>query len=254
MGAYSDMDVAIAGLIADVGDVRRVESWSAAEQIAFGAPLFAYAGGDTNSEKKVYNLKSDVAKIVWDADFVTSNTIDITVNGVAASQVTFTTDHDTTMGLVLAAVTALSGVDASLDASDANNRTLYIRTVGLDCTATEAVAAGASQADGTITAQTDQVFVGIAAFVQKNTETAGQSRYETDEAVSALYRGIIWSNSGVAVNSETTAYLALSTALWSATSTDLDVDAKYRSSTTAAGLVKVEVEGQKKPFSVITWT
>lgn len=253
MSAYNDMDVAVAGLLADSGN-RRVESWAAAEQIAFGAPLFAYQGGDSESEKKVYNLKSDVAKIVWDADFVTSNTIDLKVNGTSITQVTFATDHDTTITAVRDAITALSGVEAALDPDDSNNRTIYVRTEGTDCAVTEVtVASGASQASETITAQTSQVFVGIAMFVQKNTATANQSRYETNETVSSLYEGIIWGNAGAAVNSEDDAYIALSTGLFSATTTDLSTNCKFRSTTTAAGLVKIEVNGQKKPYSKITW-
>jgi hypothetical protein len=252
MSAYNDMTVAIAGLKADSGS-SRVESWAAAEQIAFGKPCFAYQGGDVDSEKKVYNLINDVSKIVFDGDFVTSNSITITVNGAAAAAVTFDNDHDDTADLVVAAVSALTGVECALDPADTNNRTFLIRTIGTACVASEAITGGSGQVTGTVTNQTSMVFVGISLHTQKNTNVVNQSRYETNEAVSVLYKGIVWASTGAAVNSEDDAYLSLSTGLFTATTTDMDLDCKFRSTTSGAGLVKIEVNGQVKPFTKVTW-
>jgi uncharacterized protein YaiE (UPF0345 family) len=104
------------------------------------------------------------SKVVWDADFVTSNTIDVSVGGVSATQVTFATSHANTMTLVIAAVEAIANISCELDATDANGRTILITKDGRNTaigTVVEAVAAGAGQADGTITYDEDWYTIGV---------------------------------------------------------------------------------------------
>ncbi|MCK5609867.1 hypothetical protein KAR91_48795 [Candidatus Pacearchaeota archaeon] len=89
--------------------------------------------------------------LFFDADLITSNTIDMTVNGAAITQVTFATDHATTMALIIAQILLNANVAyAILDPTDTNNRTIIVTAVlGVDLLiAGITVAAGASQATG----------------------------------------------------------------------------------------------------------
>jgi len=136
---------------------RNIISRAAEEDLPYG---YAVAYG-TDKEKQCTNLYKERATLVFNADFVASNTINLKINGVSISQVTFTTDHDTTAGLVASAIDALSGVTCILDPSDANNRTFLITVSGADASVTDVVvAAGASQAVGTTTYSTIQTFAG----------------------------------------------------------------------------------------------
>lgn len=90
-------------------------------------------------------------KIVWDADFITGNLIDITVDGEAVTQVPFNTNQATTMDDIKTQIeTDITGANCVIDSSDALNRTIYVDIAGKYTVLTEAVTGGASQADGTI--------------------------------------------------------------------------------------------------------
>jgi len=94
---------------------------------------------------------TDAAKLVFDADFVTGNTIDGKVNTVAWAQVPFNTDHDTTASDLETAIGALAGVTCTLDAGDPTNRTFDISVSGSELVITDVVVAGgASQAGSTV--------------------------------------------------------------------------------------------------------
>jgi len=265
MAEYGEREVFIPGMISDLGGYPLNTSRCAKQDIKFGYPVMGYLGDYTSA----YNYKNDTAKIVWDGDFVTSNTIDITVNGVAADTVTFDTSHDDTMDLVLAAVTALTvadpvlgtvNINASLDSTDTNNRTLLIHGEGLELTVTENVLLGAGQASGTITYSSDQVFLGIATFRQKEPSTItglDKAKWNIDEVVSVAERHRIWgvtagsplSGGKVYINSDgkfATSGTEVTTAQYignKETNADLSVDG-----------APIDVHGSVKLNAVITWS
>lgn len=191
MTAYNNIDEAIAGL--KYGLDSKTETFRAIEAVEFGKPVFGHKDDPLNGS----TLYRDVGKIVFDADFVTSNTIDITVNTVAAAQVTFTTDHDTTAALVVAAVAALTGVECVLDPADATNRTFLIRAKRTEVVVTEDVQAGAGQAAGTITYDTSMIYLGIAQFTQK--EASSTAEYVADEPMNVMVLGTIYGSVTVAI-------------------------------------------------------
>lgn len=257
MPQYGNMDEAILGLKADNGSVTRVESWAAQEDIAFGSTVFSYLG----EQEKAWGYHNDTAKIVFDADFVTGNLIDGTVNTVAWTQVPFDTDHDTTMDNLVTAITALAGVEAALDSGDANNRTVFIRTMGLDNTTTVTVTGGASQPGDTITYQSDQVFIGVALNVAKNTEVVNDCKYYQNETASVMNIGIIWAALNGTANNNDIAYIVSSgTPAGKFDDTaGLTVDCIFKSNnytnpTTSDVMAKVQVKGSKKLNAEIAWT
>lgn len=252
MGAYNNLDTAIAGLKIGVGFADRVETFKAAEVIAFGSPVFVYEGDELNG----YNVKQDVSTITLDADLVTSNVITtiLTIDGVAQSAVasTFDTDHDTTMDNHEAALeAAFSGLAVTLtDATNNRQFTLTYKGVNMSLV-TSVVTLGASQAGVTIAYTNGQVFAGVALFSQKGyVDNVGQ--YNQYDAMNVLSRGQLYVNTGGAVNANTDAYV-----VWDGTSANQKkfsgtasgnyvTNCKFRSTLAAAGLALLEVNGQNK--------
>lgn len=238
-----EMDVAFAGMTADSYLNRNVISRAVQyAAIAFGLGL-VYGADKT---KQVALPFKDTATLVFDADFVTSNTIDLDVNGVSITQVTFTTDHDTTAGLLVAAIEALTGVTCVLDTGDVNNRTFIITAVGTDIVVDNVVvAAGASQAGSTVTYASVGVFAGIAGHEHRQADSDGVANYPVGSAVNCINEGKVYVDATVAVSYDDTAYVIAGGAnkgKWTNVSTgNIATGGKFKSDTTAAGVVIVKI-------------
>lgn len=234
-----DQSVSFAGMKADAR-FDEVISRTADNDIPFGSAVGAEAG-------EVYRCRvftKDNCSLLYDADFVTSNKINGTVNGVAWTEVDFTTDHDTTAGLVRDAINALAGVTCILDTGDANNRTFLIEMEdGSVITVTTVVTGGASQATGTPTYSSDDVFRGIALAQHKEQTLAGITKYTDKETVSVLKKGTAWVPVSVAVTADDTAYALVDGTgkFTNASSGNTVTGGKFRSSTSGAGLAKLDI-------------
>lgn len=161
MGAYGFPD---AGLLGQTMSSEYVTGGltAAVDTIKPGDLIFAYKG-----ETKAYKYLADTAKAVFSADLVASNVINGTVNGVAIAPVTFATSHANTMTLLINAVKALTGVEAVLDSTDANGRTLLIRTKGATSTVLFTVTLGGSQATASYTYASGALFRGVAKYATR---------------------------------------------------------------------------------------
>jgi len=97
----------------------------------------------------VYKTPEQVSTITFDADIVTSNTVDMDVDGVAMTQVTFSSSHATTMGLI--ATQLVTDFPLVIDTAVVDGRTIEIIAIdGEEIAITDiVVAAGGSQAGGT---------------------------------------------------------------------------------------------------------
>lgn len=97
----------------------------------------------------VYKTPEQVSTITFDADLVTSNTIDMDVNAVALTQETFASDHATTMANIAAQL--VTDFPLLIDTAVVDARTIEIIAIdGEEIAITDiVVAAGASQAGGT---------------------------------------------------------------------------------------------------------
>jgi hypothetical protein len=233
------MDARLAGLLIGTPNIRRIESWRAeeADGIAYGLPVFGYRGRGRDA----YRFHLDRGKIVFDADFVASNSIVLTIQGVALDPVVYAVSHDNTMDLLVAAVEA-AGYEAALDSGDVNNRTLFITTIGQTAVVAEAVTGGGSQPDGTITYDSDPdlVFIGVSVFDQKEYNEA--SVYAQNEPMSVLAEGLITVEAGETIEENTVAYIRTADGLFG--TSGFLTDSRFRSSRTGAGLVDLEVRGQ----------
>lgn len=231
MGAYDTMDEAIDGLKSDLNS--RVESWSANEEINFGEGLFALPG----EEIKCSPFYNDTGALVFSADLITLNSTIVTVNGVAATAVVFDTDHDTTMDLLVVAINALAGVEAVLSTTDANNRTILIRTQYATAVTSAVVTAGGSQATASATYASSMVFIGIALFTQKE-----NGLYAEDDAVNVLTEGKVWMTVSGAVVANLPAYISASG--WNASS-GFDTGCIFRTNAANAARALIEVKEPK---------
>jgi len=214
MPQYANIDPKIAGL--KQGLDSRVESKIVAELLGidFGLPVFGNEGVDD----LIYLYHNDRSQLAFDADFVTANSIVITVNGTAVTAVPFNTDHDTTMNDVIAQIEAdITGSSVALDATDGTNRTIFIDINGVEVIVTEAITGGGSQATGTATISSRQVFKGYSLFTQKesaektdldgNVIDAADAKYLLKDAANVLIDGWVTVTMFEAVNSGVAAYV-----------------------------------------------
>jgi len=134
--------------------------------------------------------------VVLDADLVTSNSIAVSVNGVALTPIVFAVDHDTTMLAIATAIALQPNIDTAV-VSDANNRTItVIADQGQVATVDSfVVTLGASQAGAVITNGTQDSFYGVALRTQNKENlnnasgTTGPAPYNEGDAVSMLRQG-----------------------------------------------------------------
>lgn len=120
----------------------------------------------SESHKLFQEFEVDALKgtITFGGDLVTSNVINGKINGVAITAVTFTTDHDNTMDLLVAELESHPAV-ASASLTDAvNNRQVTIVATDPDnvfVLSDWAVTGGAGQASTTTATDTNNVYVGL---------------------------------------------------------------------------------------------
>ena len=232
MSEYGTLDKALPGLLYGIeSDVR---SGAANAAIDFGAPVFIDVGEDV----KVRPFVKDETIVTYDADFVASNSIAASVNGVAITPVVYATSHAATFAALVAALDALSGVD--IVSSNATTRVIRLRTKGTTLTFTSTVTLGASQAVATQQASTSYLFGGVALRTAKNL-VSGVARYEAKDPVNVLQEGTVWVTTADAVSSQKAVYLTSAGAWTDEVTGNILTPYTFRTSTTGAGLAVIEV-------------
>lgn len=215
MSAYGNIDSKMAGL--KQGFDSRVESKRAYETdgLLYGYPAFGYEGND----KDAFLYHNNRAQIVWDADFVTGNSIVVTVDGTAVTAVPFNSTQAQTITDLVAQIEAdITGASAEATDVSGDNRTITITIEDDDDrVVTEAVTGGASQASGTITYDSTQIFLGMVLLTQKesaqkvdadgNVLEAAVDYYEQKDAANVMIDGWITAVTGAAVSSGKAAYV-----------------------------------------------
>jgi uncharacterized metal-binding protein len=229
------MGEAFAGMKVD-SRFDHVETGQAQGAIPFGYPVGAEAGNTT----QVSVMTKDIATLLYDADFVSLNVINGTVNGVAWAPVTFDTDQATTLAALIAAIDAMTGVSAVAGAA----RTVVIEMDDSSTiTVTTVVTLGASQATGTPTYSADNVFRGIALH-ENVVPVAGVAQYVNTASVSVLRQGAAWVECSVAVTADEDAYVDIAAAtakFTNVSSGNIATGGKFRSTLAAAGIAKLEI-------------
>lgn len=226
MTAYGNQDSAIAGgkVFGDSEVVTRL----AGGIIDFGKPVVQYAG----DSDKCYQYLLDKSVATFAADFVASNSIALTVNGLTAT-VAFDTDQATTKAALVAAVDALAGVTCTAGAG----RAINIITEGAVCTASVVITGGVSQTTMSQVLSCSGSLFGVALRTQKL-----DGQYNAQDAVNVLREGEIWVLTNDTVVANTAAYLVAATGVWTDESSgNVSTGYYFRSSTSGAALARLEV-------------
>jgi hypothetical protein len=181
------LDVGQKGQVATLED-SNIKTRNAEQAIEFGR---AVVKGITPGVD-VKNIFKSKASLTFDADFVTGNTIDLNVNGVAISQVTFATSHAATFAAVIAAIDALTGISAV--AGTGREILITVDNAASNITISDVVVAGgASQAGSTTVYSSVDTFEGIAALRHgQPTTIGGDDKYQINDAVNVLTKGVIF--------------------------------------------------------------
>ena len=185
---YQDyLDIGQKGQIATLED-SNIKTRNAEQAIEFGKAIVK----GTKSSVDVKNIFKSKVSLTFDADFVTGNTINLKVNGVAISQVTFATLHVATFTSVIASIDALTGISAV--AGTGREIIITVDNAISNITISDiVVAGGSSQAGSTTVYSSVDTFEGIAALRHGQPATiGGDDKYEINDAVNVLTKGVIY--------------------------------------------------------------
>jgi len=204
----TEMVVASEGLLADSGFVN-VLSPRAFDEIPIGRGVAKVTGVDYQVRLPEQNLST----IVLSADLVTSNSIAVSVNGVALTPIVFDNSHLDTMNLIAAAIELEPGI-ASAVVGGANDRTITVISDNGETSTINSfvVTLGASQATATITNTTSDTLYGLALRIQNKMNlysqagSDGASPYYEGDCVSMLTKGRAYVKVEDVVNSDDAVY------------------------------------------------
>ena len=121
--------------------------------------------------------------IDFDADFVTSNNVDLDIDGVAVTTTPFNTDHTTTLSDLASNIQSHASVSACT-VTGARQVTVTAQTAGVPITISDiAVTGGASQAVGTSAVSVANVGIqeDLTAIVENDNDWYGLVLQETDQ-------------------------------------------------------------------------
>lgn len=225
---YGNMTPALAGMKDGLGG--KVESWVASTEVAFGAPVWGYVGDEKIAGASV----KDSAVLTFSGNLVTGNKVVVTVNGKAATEVTYVTSHAKTMSALADAIKLLDlpSIEADVDASD--GKKLNLRTKGVAIEASAVVTEGDSQVTATAVTSTSQVFLGVALRTAKEGE-----KYAEGEAMNVMTHGRLWAKATGAVQANTKAYINAGLDGFAASGTA--INGRFKSN--GEGLAILEVNG-----------
>lgn len=178
--------IGMVGMFADSGE-REVLSFNAEEIIPLGV---AVVRGATDTTCRLPSR--NVATVLFDADFVASNVINMSVNGVAISPVTYASSHAATFAALIVAISALANVTAVAG----TGRAIVISTDDKTAITVSGVVVtlGGSQAGSTTTYSTTDIFLGVSCQEHTVTQTylTGVVQYAVGATVPVLSRGRVY--------------------------------------------------------------
>jgi len=181
------LDVGQKGQVATLED-SNIKTRNAEQAIEFGRAVVKGITGGVD----VKNIFKSKASLTFDANFVTGNTIDLKVNGVAISQITFASSHATTFAALIAAVDALTGISAV--AGTGREILITVDNAVSNITISDVVVVGgSSQAGSTIAYSSVDTFEGIAILRHgQPTTIGGDDKYQINDSVNVLTKGVVF--------------------------------------------------------------
>lgn len=183
----NELDAAVVGQIATLQDWN-IKSRNAQQAVKFGRAVVIGAAGGTD----VKNIFKSKVSVTYSVDFVASNSIPMSVNGVAITPVVYATSHAATFAALIAAIDALDGVSCVAG----TGREILITVDGATDNITvsnNTVTGGAGQPTLTIAYTSVDVFEGVA--VLRHGQPAiigGDDQYQINDVVNVLTKGVVW--------------------------------------------------------------
>ena len=239
MGAYGDMNEAVAGLLFGINS-EMVESVAAKEEIQAGAPVMGYPG----EENTGYNVHKDQVTLTLSADLIASNVYTVTINGTEIAE-TYATSHAATMAALIEAINTDADMLAAgiVAAAGSTNRIIVLKAKGIDLTVTGAVTLGATQASVTVATTTWSKFLGVAVF-GSTSGIAGDAAYQIGDTVAVLAKGQIWVPCADDMTDKSAAYIDVANKRFYATNSGYDCGCVFRSNE-SGNLALLEIRGLK---------
>lgn len=182
----TNLDVAQAGQVATL-EATNIKSRKAQDLIGFGRAVFTglIPGVD------VINPAVDIVTLAFYGVFVTDNVINMKVNGVAIAPVTFSVDAATTKALLIAAIDAIDGINATDDSADS----ILIKSseLGNVLVTDILVTLGATQTGHTIYYSSSAVFEGVSILRHgQPIAIGGDDAYQINDSINVLTKGVVW--------------------------------------------------------------
>jgi len=249
--AYSqEMSEAFAGLLTD-SRFHEIESMIALEAISFG---FGVCASQANPTSSVKLPDTNNVVITDDAGTYTAGDIVATVNGTDVTE-SFDTDKNTTLTALAASIAALATVSTATYVAGSHTITVVAANdVDLTITVDVTGITGDMTISSIVGTCTDLVRgLAVHSHIANNVlPTAGSSSftsvaYQANDAVSVLRKGQLWVEVADAVVADSAVYLITAGAnkgklTDSSSSPNILVpSAVFRSTTTAAGIAKVDI-------------
>ncbi len=236
----NDMNKGYPGLIGSLVN-STIRTKAAQHDIGFG--MGVVSGSD--ADKQIRVPINDTGTLLFDADFVTDNVINLTVNGVAIVPVTFATSHAATLTLLTAAIALLTGINAV----ELGARSVTISGSDIDIVVTNIIiTAGSSQAGGVFSQLYSSIFRGFTVHTHKQANlTHDTAVYSDKEAVNYMTKGDILVPTSKAVSQDESVYIVVGgTDAGKATNEavsgkNVATNAKFLTTITGAGLTEIEL-------------
>ena len=200
------MNVGSAGELYDIGFNNVLTPVSAIEQIPIGLGVAKVIGSDYQVRLPHVNISTNVVSTA----LITGNSTVATVNGIALAPVVYATSNAATLAAIAAAIAAQPNVASAV--SDGTSTITVTAAQGFAVTVSLVTTLGASQPTWTTTASTQDVFYGVALYIQNKMNLLGPqgsnggAPYFVGDPVSTLTRGRVWVNVENTVSSDTPVY------------------------------------------------
>ena len=245
MGAYGNLDPAIAGLrlgIESLSDFIETFRSADAAGIAYGVGVFQNPGDEPNG----YLAHQDTATLTLNGAFTGSDTaIVVTLNGVVLATISYAVGDANTGALVCAAILAAITTAGATATYNSSTHVFTVFTPGADLVVTLA----SNGVTSATTYTSSMIFMGVSVFDQVSyKDTTGG--YPKDSSGNMSYLGQIWVNASVAVKAGQDAYIILAPGATQGKFTNVSTNnfackAIFRTTTTGAGLVLIELRGKQ---------
>lgn len=200
------MNVGSAGERYDIGYADVLSPVTPLETIFPGLGLAKVIGQDY----QVRLPHQDIVAVSASTALVASNSTVVTLNGIALTPVVYATSNAATLTAIAVLIASQPNIASAV--SDGASTITITASQGYSVSATFVTTAGAGQPTWTSTYTNDNVFYGIALYIQNKANllgfsgSAGPSPYVAGDPVPCLTKGRVWVTTETTVTSDSPVY------------------------------------------------